>query len=34
MTCWPESIDIVPDYLLANKQSVDAGRLKMLAMGA
>ncbi len=27
------NIDIVPDYLLANKQSVDAGRLKMLATG-
>jgi len=27
------NIDIVPDYLLANKQNVDAGRLKMLATG-
>jgi tripartite-type tricarboxylate transporter receptor subunit TctC len=25
------SIDIVPDYLLANKQNIDAGRLKLLA---
>lgn len=25
------NIDIVPDYLLANKQNVDAGKLKMLA---
>jgi tripartite-type tricarboxylate transporter receptor subunit TctC len=28
------NIDIVPDYLLANKQSIDAGRLKMLATGS
>jgi tripartite-type tricarboxylate transporter receptor subunit TctC len=27
------NIDIVPDYLLANKQSIDAGKLKMLATG-
>ncbi len=27
------NIDIVPDYLLANKQSIDAGKLKMLASG-
>ena len=27
------NIDIVPDYLLANKQNIDAGRLKMLATG-
>ncbi len=25
------NIDMVPDYLLANKQSIDAGRLKLLA---
>jgi tripartite-type tricarboxylate transporter receptor subunit TctC len=25
------NIDIVPDYLLANKQNIDAGRLKLLA---
>jgi tripartite-type tricarboxylate transporter receptor subunit TctC len=28
------NIDIVPDYLLANKQSIDAGKLKMLATGS
>ena len=28
-----ENIDIVPDYLLANKQNIDAGKLKMLATG-
>ena len=27
------NIDIVPDYLLANKQNVDAGKLKILATG-
>jgi tripartite-type tricarboxylate transporter receptor subunit TctC len=27
------NIDIVPDYLLANKQNIDAGRFKMLATG-
>jgi tripartite-type tricarboxylate transporter receptor subunit TctC len=27
------NIDIVPDYLLANKQNIDAGKLKMLATG-
>jgi tripartite-type tricarboxylate transporter receptor subunit TctC len=27
------NIDVVPDYLLANKQSIDAGRLKILATG-
>src|SRR6266849_8837343 len=27
------TIDIVPDYLLANKQNIDAGKLKMLATG-
>jgi tripartite-type tricarboxylate transporter receptor subunit TctC len=27
------TIDIVPDYLLANKQSIDAGKLKLLATG-
>jgi tripartite-type tricarboxylate transporter receptor subunit TctC len=28
------NIDIVPDYLLANKQNVDAGKLKILATGS
>ena len=28
------NIDIVPDYLLANKQNVDAGKLKLLAIGS
>src|SRR5262249_50826852 len=28
------NIDMVPDYLLANKQSIDAGRLKFLAVGS
>ncbi|HEY6993713.1 MAG TPA: tripartite tricarboxylate transporter substrate binding protein [Xanthobacteraceae bacterium] len=27
-------IDIVPDYLLANKQNIDAGKLKLLATGS
>jgi tripartite-type tricarboxylate transporter receptor subunit TctC len=27
------NIDIVPDYLLANKQNIDAGKLKILATG-
>jgi tripartite-type tricarboxylate transporter receptor subunit TctC len=27
------TIDIIPDYLLANKQNVDAGKLKLLATG-
>ncbi len=27
------NIDMVPDYLLANKQSIDAGKLKLLATG-
>jgi tripartite-type tricarboxylate transporter receptor subunit TctC len=27
------SIDLVPDYLLANKQAIDAGKLKLLATG-
>jgi tripartite-type tricarboxylate transporter receptor subunit TctC len=28
------NIDIVPDYLLANKQNIDAGKLKVLATGS
>jgi len=28
------TIDIVPDYLLANKANIDAGKLKMLATGS
>jgi tripartite-type tricarboxylate transporter receptor subunit TctC len=28
------NIDIVPDYLLANKQNIDAGKLKFLATGS
>jgi tripartite-type tricarboxylate transporter receptor subunit TctC len=28
------NIDLVPDYLLANKQSIDTGRLKFLAVGS
>jgi tripartite-type tricarboxylate transporter receptor subunit TctC len=28
------SIEIVPDYLLANKQNIDAGKLKFLATGS
>jgi len=28
------NIDVVPDYLLANKQSIDSGRLKFLAVGS
>src|SRR5215831_4076668 len=28
------TIDIVPDYLLANKQNIDAGKLKFLAVGS
>jgi len=28
------NIDMVPDYLLANKQNVDAGKLKLLATGS
>ena len=28
------NIDIVPDYLLANKQNIDAGKLKFLAAGS
>src|SRR5258706_15898133 len=28
------NIDIVPDYLLANKSNVDAGKLKLLATGS
>jgi tripartite-type tricarboxylate transporter receptor subunit TctC len=28
------NIEIVPDYLLANKQNIDAGRLKFLAVGS
>jgi tripartite-type tricarboxylate transporter receptor subunit TctC len=28
------SIEIVPDYLLANKQNIDAGKLKFLAVGS
>jgi tripartite-type tricarboxylate transporter receptor subunit TctC len=27
------NIDLVPDYLLANKQNIDAGKLKLLATG-
>ncbi len=27
------TIDLVPDYLLANKQNIDAGKLKLLATG-
>src|SRR5581483_1257813 len=27
------NIDMVPDYLLANKGNIDAGRLRMLATG-
>ena len=28
------TIDLVPDYLLANKQNIDAGKLKLLAVGS
>ena len=28
------NIDLVPDYLLANKQNIDAGKLKLLATGS
>jgi tripartite-type tricarboxylate transporter receptor subunit TctC len=28
------NIEVVPDYLLANKQSIDSGRLKFLAVGS
>src|SRR6187200_1182516 len=28
------NIDLVPDYLLANKQNIDAGKLKILATGS
>src|SRR5258706_16400888 len=28
------NIDIVPDYLLANKSNIDAGKLKLLATGS
>ena len=28
------NIDLVPDYLLANKQNIDAGKLKPLATGS
>ena len=28
------TIDVVPDYLLANKQNIDAGKLKFLATGS
>jgi len=28
------NIDMVPDYLLANKQNIDAGKLKLLAVGS
>jgi tripartite-type tricarboxylate transporter receptor subunit TctC len=28
------NIDMVPDYLLANKQNIDAGRLKLIATGS
>jgi tripartite-type tricarboxylate transporter receptor subunit TctC len=28
------TIDMVPDYLLANKQNIDAGKLKLLATGS
>jgi tripartite-type tricarboxylate transporter receptor subunit TctC len=28
------TIDLVPDYLLANKQNIDAGKLKLLATGS
>jgi tripartite-type tricarboxylate transporter receptor subunit TctC len=28
------NIDIVPDYLLANKQNIDAGKLKLIATGS
>jgi len=28
------SIEVVPDYLLANKQNIDAGKLKFLAVGS
>jgi tripartite-type tricarboxylate transporter receptor subunit TctC len=28
------TIDLVPDYLLANKQNVDAGKLKLLGVGS
>jgi tripartite-type tricarboxylate transporter receptor subunit TctC len=28
------SIEVVPDYLLANKQNIDVGKLKFLAVGS
>ena len=28
------TIDLVPDYLLANKQNIDAGKLKLLGVGS
>jgi tripartite-type tricarboxylate transporter receptor subunit TctC len=28
------NIDVVPDYLLANKANIDAGKLKLLATGS
>ena len=28
------TIDMVPDYLLANKQNIDSGRLKLIATGS
>ena len=28
------TIDLVPDYLLANKQNIDAGKLKFLGVGS
>jgi tripartite-type tricarboxylate transporter receptor subunit TctC len=28
------NIDMVPDYLLANKQNIDAGKLKLIATGS
>jgi tripartite-type tricarboxylate transporter receptor subunit TctC len=28
------TIDLVPDYLLANKQNIDAGKLKLLGTGS
>jgi tripartite-type tricarboxylate transporter receptor subunit TctC len=28
------NIDLVPDYLLANKQNIDAGKLKLIATGS
>ena len=28
------NIDLVPDYLLANKSNIDAGKLKLIATGS